>query len=89
MTQWAARPAFVDQDDRPAPACTGHDPDLWFPATEYGPAAREAKAICAICPHEDACREWAYAQPVTQLYGIWGGTTKPDRERHKRLTSKQ
>jgi len=80
---WAARPAFVDHDDRP-PACASHDPEKWFPTREAGPTTREAIAICGTCPHERACRDWAYAQPISTLYGIWGGTTHADRKHDRK-----
>lgn len=82
--RWAGRPAFIEHADQP-PACRGQDPDLWFRREDEA----EAKAICALCPHEDACRTWAYAQPAYQLYGVWGGTTAAERRRRAQPATTQ
>ncbi|PWU52815.1 WhiB family transcriptional regulator [Micromonospora sp. S4605] len=76
------RPTFINHADEP-PACRGHNPEWWFPTRQDAANTRKAKAICHTCPHENACREWAYAQPPTTLYGIWGGTTEGERRRRK------
>jgi len=36
-----------------------------------------AQRICAGCSFLQGCREYALA---TDVYGVWGGTTEPDRE---------
>lgn len=82
-TKWAGRPAFINHAEQP-PACRGHNPDLWFRRADE----QEAIAICATCPHQDACRTWAYAQPIDRLYGVWGGTTQADRRNHHRRTTR-
>ncbi|MFI7203315.1 WhiB family transcriptional regulator [Micromonospora aurantiaca (nom. illeg.)] len=76
-TTWPPPPAFIHQP-HPAPACRGHDPDLWFRKTDQ----EEAKTICGTCPHEQPCRTWAHAQPLDRLYGVWGGTTHDERRHH-------
>jgi WhiB family redox-sensing transcriptional regulator len=61
------------------------DPELFFPVSESGPAARQvaaAKAICARCPVAAQCRDWALQ--VGEPAGIWGGMT-PDERRQLRL----
>jgi WhiB family transcriptional regulator, redox-sensing transcriptional regulator len=40
---------------------------------------RQAKAICARCPLQDACL--AYALQGQETYGIWGGHTERERRR--------
>jgi WhiB family redox-sensing transcriptional regulator len=58
------------------PACTQHDPDLWF-GHDGEPAARRArreitaKAICEACPVRAACLAGAKARG--ERFGIWGG----------------
>lgn len=74
-------------------ACTGHDPELWFPkpanphSTRKEAAAAKlrrleqetkAKAICATCPVRQECYEHAMNNDVQ---GIWGGTTETERGR--------
>jgi WhiB family redox-sensing transcriptional regulator len=63
----------------------GTDPELFFPVSESGPAARQiaaAKAVCARCPAAAECRDWALraGEPV----GIWGGTTPEERRALRR-----
>lgn len=60
--------------------CRGHT-DLFFtPAGERPEArlAREtiARAFCAACPVELACRTWAREN---REYGFWGGETEEER----------
>ncbi|RBQ21551.1 hypothetical protein DP939_02245 [Spongiactinospora rosea] len=59
------------------PACREHDPELWFPPHDD----RFARQICAGCPLARSCREHALAY---DLYGIWGGTSRRERETHWR-----
>ena len=66
-------------------ACRDLDADLFFPAGETGPAARQivqAKAICALCPVKAECLQFALA--THQDYGIWGGTTEDERRQIRR-----
>lgn len=51
------------------PACTGADPELFFPLP--GQSADPAKAICAACQVRAACL--ARARANGERYGIWGG----------------
>lgn len=59
----------------PDRACAGHDPAIFFP--EQGGPASPAKAICARCPHRQACLDWAIA--TGQAFGIWGGKSPDER----------
>lgn len=65
--------------DDPRCSCKGKDPDLWFPKQGYPWVASIAKKICWTCPLKVECLEWAI--PVTDLVGIFGGTTAADRKR--------
>ena len=63
--------------------CRGADSDLFFhPEGERGPrrSSREAaaKAICAVCPVLQHCREAALA--AREPYGVWGGLSEHERE---------
>jgi hypothetical protein len=53
----------------PGPACTGADPDLFFPLP--GQSADAAKAICAGCRVREACLARALANG--ERHGVWGG----------------
>jgi WhiB family transcriptional regulator, redox-sensing transcriptional regulator len=61
-------------------ACNGHDPNMFFPAGETGPAIdliRSAKRVCASCEVADECL--SYAIETNQMSGIWGGLTEDER----------
>jgi len=58
----------------------GVDPELFFPVSESGTAVRQvaaARAVCARCPVQRQCREWALQ--AGEPAGIWGGTTPEER----------
>ncbi len=56
--------------------CGGHkNPDQFFP--EYGRNPR-AKRFCTPCPVKDQCLQTALNEG---LVGVWGGTTKFQRDR--------
>lgn len=58
-------------------ACRGMNPDLFFP--ERGGSARRAKAVCASCPVQADCLEWAL--DIGARFGIWGGLSEKARRR--------
>ncbi len=61
-------------------ACIGHDPSMFFPAGETGPAAEQikyAKQVCATCEVSEDCL--GYAIETNQSSGIWGGLTEDER----------
>lgn len=65
--------------------CRGKDSSLFFhPEGERGAArsSRElaAKEICMNCPVQIPCAE--HALKVREPYGVWGGMTEEERERH-------
>ena len=68
-------PDFLNESTRPA--CRGADIDLFFPEQGHDPV--EAKAICRGCPLLARCRNWALAQPVIDLHGVWGGLSQTER----------
>jgi WhiB family redox-sensing transcriptional regulator len=54
------------------------DPDLFFPEPRDQRGAQKAKSICNGCEVIDACLKYAVHRP--ELEGIWGGTTKRQRD---------
>ena len=61
-------------------ACSTADPELFFPISSSGPAARQvrrAKVICARCEIQRACLD--YALNAGSIQGVWGGTTERER----------
>lgn len=63
--------------------CRNRDPALFFGPNRFEPKRErlareaEAKAVCAMCPCIQACRE--YAISTGELYGVWGGLGETDR----------
>lgn len=67
-------------DWRHRAACIGIDPELWFPVGTGGPAllqTQEAKAVCARCPVNAECLDWALEMGVSD--GVWGGLSENER----------
>ena len=48
-------------------------------------AVEAAIAMCRSCPFLKQCLEYALRHPESTEYGIWGGTTPPQRRRMSRL----
>jgi len=74
----------------PEQACTGADPRIFFPKKEGGgPASHEAaaKALCRKCPAREHCK--AYAMPIQDLTGIWGGLNANERTRARKKQQKE
>ena len=69
-------------------ACAGADADAFFPPAEDEAAAMPAKKICAVCPVQEQCIQYALA--TNQTEGVWGGMSSRrrirDRERRKRAS---
>lgn len=77
----------IDWDDnawRALASCRDSAPDLFFPIGATGLALDQieaAKTICAHCPVEPECLE--FALETNQEAGVWGGTSEDER-RHLR-----
>lgn len=72
------RPAWHDDS-----LCSQTDPEAFYP--EKGGSTKEAKRICAACPAQQMCLEWALAN--RERFGIWGG--KSERERRILLSRRE
>lgn len=57
--------------------CAGLDEELFFPKDNQPKLIRAAKVTCKRCPVRSLCLEWAIE---TDSEGIFGGTTKPERD---------
>ena len=57
-------------------ACAGMDGDLFFP--EWDSRARPAQAVCAACPVQRECLEYALEHNI--CFGVWGGLTEHERQ---------
>jgi WhiB family redox-sensing transcriptional regulator len=61
-------------------ACSGLDPDLFFPVSTSGACLIDieaAKRVCQRCPVTTLCLRWAL--DLGHVSGIWGGTTEEER----------
>ena len=57
----------------------GIAPDIFFAPRETS-GYDLALALCAACPVQQACRDYARDEGMT--HGIWGGESKAERERY-------
>lgn len=73
-------------DWRLSAACVERDLNTFFPISNVGAAAQqqilEAKDICAGCPVQTACLEWALE--IGPEFGIFGGRTEDERRALRR-----
>jgi WhiB family transcriptional regulator, redox-sensing transcriptional regulator len=72
-------------DWRDHAACSGLDPDLFFPVSTSGASLTEIEAVrrvCQRCPVMTPCLRWAL--DLGQVSGIWGGTTEEERRALRR-----
>lgn len=80
--------ALTDMMWEPSPewrkdaACSGADADTFFPIGEDEALAAPAKEVCAACPVQEQCLQYALA--TNQTEGVWGGMTGPERRRLRR-----
>jgi WhiB family redox-sensing transcriptional regulator len=58
-------------------ACRDRDSDLFFPETKA--QERSALRICAICPVQAECLDYAFEADVR--FGVWGGMSEKQRRR--------
>jgi WhiB family redox-sensing transcriptional regulator len=70
--------ASLDWQDRAA--CAGNDTDVFFPWGGNTPAA--LVSLCESCPVTETCRE--YAIDRDWITGVWGGTTRAQRDEIRR-----
>jgi WhiB family redox-sensing transcriptional regulator len=71
-------------------SCRSVDPDLFFPIGATGTAVdhiTSAKAVCADCPVQRPCLEYALA--TNQDSGVWGGTSEEERRTLRRQWLRQ
>ncbi|MFI1700624.1 WhiB family transcriptional regulator [Streptomyces bobili] len=85
----AYAPVSTEAPVRPRAACTGEDPELFFPIGNTGPALlqiEDAKAVCRRCPLRESCLEGALER---NELGVWGGTDEDERRRMKRRAARR
>jgi len=71
-------------------ACKDENPDVFFPIGTTGIAVEQvedAKRICARCPVQEPCLEFALAS--NQDAGVWGGLTEDERRTLKRARQRR
>ena len=85
-TSWKER---VTMDWRHRAECLNHDPELFFPIGNTGPAItqiQEAKAVCQKCDVMTACLKFALESG--QDSGVWGGLSEDERRSLKRRNAR-
>ena len=86
MASWKER---VTMDWRHRAECLNHDPELFFPIGNTGPAItqiQEAKAVCQKCDVMTACLKFALES--AQDSGVWGGLSEDERRSLKRRNAR-
>ena len=77
----------VEPEDAPTwrdkASCRGLDIAAFFPVEGDAAAIARAKDVCADCPVRADCL--SYAVEHNQTEGIWGGTTRQERRKLRRL----
>lgn len=68
-----------NQPWRAKSACRGLDPTIFYPASDDDEDAAAAKSVCAACPVQGECLE--YALGSREKEGVWGGATERERRR--------
>jgi WhiB family redox-sensing transcriptional regulator len=58
-------------------SCRDEPPSRFFPSD--GAGVEVAKAICATCPVQAACLEYALRHRID--HGVWGGASERERRR--------
>ena len=73
---------YIDTGWMREAACQDHPTELFFfdERVERKRVA-EAKAVCGECPVWEKCLNYAIETPID--FGIWGGFTSRERERHR------
>ena len=61
--------------------CAQTDPEAFFPEGK-GASNRVAKKVCARCPVEAECLEWALVHD--ERFGVWGNTSPNERKALRR-----
>lgn len=71
----------------PGRACAGTDTETFFPERSGGSPGEVARAkrLCARCPVQVECRDYA-VNAMPRVWGVWGGTTEADRKRLRKTT---
>jgi len=67
----------MDMSWRNKAACHGLEPQAFYPETDED--ALIAKSVCAVCPVQTSCLEYALARREKE--GVWGGCTERERRR--------
>ena len=79
--------AVLDPEDMPTwrddASCRGMDISVFFPDESDVAAISNAKNICGGCPVQQDCV--AYAVEHNQTDGVWGGTTRQERRKLRRI----
>jgi WhiB family redox-sensing transcriptional regulator len=67
----------MDNDWMPQGHCRDYPPSTFFPSDGVG--VDVARKICATCPVQGPCLEYALVQRID--HGVWGGCSERERRR--------
>jgi WhiB family redox-sensing transcriptional regulator len=60
-------------------ACAGVGSDVFLPDRHDVDLVKEAQRLCAMCPVQRECLEWAQNRP--EYFGTWGGMSEHKRKK--------
>ncbi len=72
----------IEQSWRADAACLSLPDTMFFLAGDDFEGMKKAKEVCAACPVQEQCLEFAVL--TNQSLGIWGGTTPNERRQIRR-----
>lgn len=64
--------------------CQQSDTNLFYPEAGGNAKVKAAKAVCKLCPVMNKCLDFALSVSAIDDWGVWGGTTKDEREPMRR-----
>jgi WhiB family redox-sensing transcriptional regulator len=59
-------------------ACVGKPPEWWFPTRGSLDGIRRGRQVCATCPVQEPCLEWALE--AAPDFGLWGNKSVRERQ---------
>ncbi|MCW2902245.1 MAG: Transcription factor WhiB [Streptosporangiaceae bacterium] len=70
-----ARPYWMESSNR---ACSGADPETFYPVSDKPQFVTPAKTVCGGCRYRAACLTWAVENQ--EKWGVWGGLSAGERQ---------
>lgn len=66
-------------------ACKDMEVDVFYPEKGQNHHIRTARQVCGGCPVKARCLTTALSRNAMEDWGVWGGMTKEERDKVRRL----